>query len=345
MQNHQQKKLQGNGHGVPRKGSKTSTKSNDPKETTARHAGTVLSNIDGQDENDEGNSSATEGRNDSSQEQDVSALSGARDIGNATQLLTGLQSVDDDMFQETDGSQNLQAVAGAELELAESDYDNDYADVEDVSDSDESESDANENSILRSAENDLINEFERNEGRLNTNLMLNDMNDMALNDEALAIELSLQSADSQTAGRNFEIDMNDDPFFGLAQQEHLYQDMLREAESKVWRMPDTVRTREASDPSSTTQKRVRFEETEFKSPSLSGSDDANEAFPDLFADADDPLVKQQIALGAEADLGMLQHDFADADSFYDFEDEDEKLAFEVDEESDSDDDRSSYDCM
>ena len=247
------------------------------------------------------------------------------------------------MFQPTKLNDAAQAVAGAEHHLDGSD--DDYADVENVSDSEASEYEADERSILKSAEHDLIDEFERTEDRRNTNIMTNDMNDMALHeDEALARRLSLQGTDSQVDGFNFEIDMNEDPFCGLARNDNLYDDMWKEAESAIWRMPDSIRSRETSDPSSTTQKRVRFEATPARSSSMSGSDDANEAFPDLFTAADDPTVKQRIALGLDVDFNVRPNDLNDNESFYDFEDEDERLAFELDEASDSDEDLSSDDC-
>ena len=138
--------------------------------------------------------------------------------------------------------------------------------------------------------------------------------------------------------------MNEDPFLGLMKHGHLYNDLWNEAESAIWRMPETIRQHQGGDANGTTQKRVRFEETQSRDTSIASSEDPNDAFPDLFAASDDPAVKERLALAVDQEIDFPQN-YDDAESVYDFEDDDEKFAFEVDENSDSEYDSSSYDCM
>lgn len=344
MQPPPQKKSQGSARDFTHKKHKKPLKSNITNKVKSRRS-EVVTPGDSEDDDGEGDSSAIEEQKSAVDEPDALALSGAQQqaVVPAARRLAGHKSIEADMFNDTDMTEDIQAVAGAENDGAGSD-DDDYADVENVSNSEESEDEVDERNILRSAERDLIDEFERTEERRNANTVAFDMNDMTLQeDEALARRLSLQGSDSQNDEFGLVIDMNEDPFYGFPKDDSIYADMWNEAESALWRMPETIRGREGSDPSTTTQKRVRFEETFSRSSSKSDSEDPGEAFPDLFTASDDPMVKQKIALGMEHDTGM--HDFPDTDSFYDFEDEDEKLAFEVDEGSDSDDDLSSDDCM
>ena len=320
-------------------------KSNITNKVKSRHSGNPPASSEDESDGDEGDGGTIDEQPDSAEEPDVFALSSARQHEfDAARRLAGLEGEDDDMFQDMEINDATQAVAGDEFKIDGSE-DNDYVDVDDVSDSDASDGENDELHVLQSAERDLIDEFERTEQRRNANTVTNDMSEMAIHEEeALARRLSLQANDSQVDEFGFEINMNEDPFFGLAKNDNLYADMWNEAESALWRMPETVRTREQSDPSSTTQKRVRFFEPDSRESSSSGTEDPNESYPDLFAASDDPLVKQRIALNLEQDIAVNGKDFADADSFYDFADEDEKLAFQLDEQSDSEDDMSSYDC-
>ena len=333
--------------GSSNKSHKKPTKSNITNKVKSRQSGSAVID-DGQSDDENGDSSAIEEQQDTTEEPDAFALSGAQQsFDEAAKRLAGHEFGDQDMFENMSMTASSQAMAGATRDGYGSD-DDDYADVENVSDSEVSGAEGDEDderSILRSVEKDLIDEFERTEQRQNANIMMMDMNDMALDeDEALARRLSLQGTDGQTDEFGFAVNMNEDPFYGFSKNDNVYNDMWNEAESALWRMPQPARARESSDPASTTQKRVRFEEIHSRDSSRSDSEDPNESFPDIFAASDDPVVKQRIAFGLEQDDGFLQNDFADAESFYDFEDEDEKLAFEVDEESDSEDDLSSYDC-
>ena len=329
------------------KSGKKPMKSNITNKVKPRHTAGTPPAGDSQNEDDEGDSSAVEEHRNAADEPDVFALSGAPRlrVDEAAQHLAGHKSRDEDMFHAVVWDDTPQAFAGAECDPNESDED--YADVENVSDSDESETDQDDRGILRSAEQDLIDEFERTEQRRNASSMANDLNDLDLQeDTAIA-----RHWNSQSIGNIFgidEVNMDEDPFFGLQNDDSLYKDMLDDAEFAIWRMPDSLRDREDSNPSSATQKRVRFEEEQSGRSSLASSDgteDPGEAFPDLFAAADDPAVKHQLSLSHEQDVASQQHDLVDTESFYDFEDEDEKLAFQLEEGSDSDDDMSSYHCM
>ena len=341
-----QNKSRASARGFSQKRQKKPMKSNITNKVKSTHA-SAITPADSQSDDEEGDSSAIEEQKSTGEEPDAFALSDAQQqvFNGAAVRLTGHELEEHDMFKDVSMTDEEQAVAGAQQSRNGID-DNDYADVEYVSDSDESQDGADERSILRSAERDLIGEFERTEQRRNASTVTFDMNGMALHeDEALARRLSLHGSDSQNDEFGFPINLDIDPFEGLAKDDNKYEDMCYEAESALWRMPETVRSREGSDPAATLQKRVRFEDVFSTGSSRSNSEDANDAFPDLFTALDDPGVMQSIALGMEQDSSLHHADFGDAESFFDFEDEDEKLAFEVDEESDSDDDRSSYDCM
>ena len=347
MKTSRQKKMNGSDTGSSRKRRTRPIRSNITNKVKTRRSEDVTPSID-QGEDDDGDSSAIEDDQSAADEPDAFALpdTQSQDSSKATQRLAGHEPEGDEMFQDMSKADIMQSTEDTDC-ILDVNEDEDYADVDNVSDSEESDYDeADESSILRSAEQDLIDEFEKTEERRNANAMTIDMNEMALDeDEALARRLSLHGSDSQNDEFSLAINMNEDPFYGFSKDENTYKDMWNEAESALWRMPETVRDRENSDPSATTQKRVRFEEALLGSPTRSDSEDPNEAFPDLFAALDDPMVKQRIALRMGENIDLQQNEFAYAESFYDFEDEDEKLAFEVDEESDSDDEMSSYNCM
>lgn len=323
-----------------KKNSKTPMKSNITNKAKSHRAGGQSVEADEQGEDESGDSSAIGEHASTTEDPDVSALPGttASELGEETPRLAGLKTEDDDVIFDAEMLVDMQGV-----DVDDNESEDGYADVENVSDSEVAEDEDDENDVLRSAERDLIDEFERTEQRRSANAVTLDLSDMAIDDDAaLAGQLNVNM-------RNFaddlmlQIDMNDDPFLGLGQEDNLYHDMWNEAESAIWRMPETARTRDDGD-SHLTQKRVRFEEMEVAASSSSDSEDPNDVFPDLFTPQDDARVKQHFALGLEQDLD-LPNGFNDTESFYDFEDEDEKLAFEVDEESDSEYDSSAYDCM
>ena len=217
-------------------------------------------------------------------------------------------------------------------------HDEDYADVEDVSDSETSNDEENvEKEVLRSAEKDLIDEYKKVEQHRDASVMTHVMNDIAIGHEGS----SSPSVEKQL-DFDFEVDMNDDPFVGLTEQDTLYRDMWTEAEVAMWRRPDTNPGAASVPNYAANTKRVRFEEVKSHKSSESGwsddaEDEANETYPDLFAPQDDPALKRRYAFDADEDFNGQTDAFGDGDSTFDFEDEDEKFAFQLDEESDSDD--------
>jgi len=285
------------------------------------------------DESDDDDSSASDEQDDSTKEADVFALSGEHSLAGHCMNDT----YRNDMFQATAGAEEEEEVSP----------DGDYADVENISDDEDSVGDLHDGRLMRSAEQDLIQEFERTEHKHNANTMTEGMNEMLIQDDALARRLSPNSAsDSPAFGDEplrgvFGIDMNDDPFLGLSQNDGLYREMYDDAEEALglWRLPDSDRNQQKSQDTSSNKKRVRFEDIErtvSRSSSLS-SEDANDAFPDLFAGQDDPAVRQRFALDMDPDAAF-HYDFDDAASFYDFDGEEERLALELDEEESDDDD-------
>lgn len=295
-----------------------------------------------QGEDDEGDSSATEEDDDTAEDPDVSALPGAqRQSGGETgKRRAGHHRNRPYMFE------NTQAVAGADEDEYQGSDENDYEDIDNISDDEESEDEVDERNLLRSAEKDLIDEFERKEQRLNATVMTHDMTFMDLNEEGdLARRLSLQGSDDLTDDFGFPINMEEDPFHGYQKDGDNYRSLWEEAETALWRMPEATGSRESSDPASANQKRVRFQEVELDSSSGSDDEDPNEIYPDLLDAAEVPNLERMIALGVAFDARLEQNGFNDTESFYDFEDEDERVALQADEDSDSDEELSSSDCM
>lgn len=290
------------------------------------------------DESDEDDNSTSEEKSSGTNEADAFALSGAQSP-NGEQRLAGLQRSEAFM------NNGREAISGAE---DGSSPDGDYADVENITDDEEPVGGLHNGSLLRAAEQDLIEEFERTEQRRSANVVTEGMNDMLIQDgEALARRLSMHSNDSLSDFPTLSgVDMNDDPFLGLSQADGLYQEMWNDAEDALtlWRLPDSDRNRQGSQDSGITKKRVRFEEVEqtlSRSSSMSSEEDANEAFPDLFAAQDDPAIRQRFGLDVDPDA-TFQYDLDDAASFYDFDGDEEILALELDEEDSDGDDVSSY---
>lgn len=312
-------------------------KTNITKTANGTRTGDAVSD-DSEDGDGEGDSSSSEDEDDDIDEPDGFALSGAPRIGNGVlSRLAGLSPADADMLDAG------QAVGGAE-QLDEEDY----GAVDDVSDGDESVVDVNEKNVLRSAERDLIAEFERTEKPRNTKAVSNEIGHLSLSDDAAeARQSALETEDSQQYNDLgvFNLDFNEDPFMGLPAHDTLYQEMIGDAEGLLnsdlglWRMND--QSRESSAPSSVTQKRVRFDEpTSSRTSSMSSSEeDHRDSYPDLFDGNDDPLLRHQMLMSS-ADA------IQDNESVYDFEDEYERAAFEIDEEeSDSNSDDSDDSCI
>ncbi|WPH02815.1 Hypothetical protein R9X50_00568300 [Acrodontium crateriforme] len=255
---------------------------------------------------DEDNGSAVEDQEASVDEPDASALSVVR------KRLAGLQSGDD----------SEQATSGAEQE----DSDDEYAGLDEISDDDDDDEKTEvekEADVLRNAELDLIQEFERKEHRRTTDSALDHMFNAGANGGA--------EDDS-----NSVVDLNEDPFAGLEAHDSLYQDLWNDAEYDLglWRLPIDQDHPESMG----NKKRVRFEEARSRSLSVSSNSsvDANETFPDLFMAQDDPALAQHFAIDMDPDA-TFTGDYSDAESCYDFDGEEEIIAFEVDEDmSDSD---------
>lgn len=205
---------------------------------------------------------------------------------------------------------------------------------------------------MRSAEKELIAEFESTEKPRVANAVTNELSRMSVVEEAsLARRLSLQSENSMDDGDDFgDLDFTQDPFGGLPSNHEHYQDLIEDAEGYFdnelasWRIPDASRE---SLTTSSNQKKVRFEERTFsrsRTSSLSSEEeDPRDSFPDLLdGSSGDQMSRSQILLGQMDDYAMQ----VDNESVYDFDFEDpyEKAAFEIDGQSDSDSE-STDDCM
>ena len=259
-----------------------------------------------------------------------------------------------------------QAVAGAKLDVGKSsesgdeqasesgdddDDDDDYAGVADMSDDDEEDagvedmSDDDEEDIsgvprsqemLRAVELDLINEFERTEEKRTASDMTATMDSMFLQDESQPAtrQTSISSASILPDIFDMNVNMDEDPFLGLASHDDVYMDMYDEAEDALasWRKPERM----DNEDSIVAKKRVRFmetQETRSRSSSLSSDEeDPSDAFPDLFAAQDDPMSRSRLGLNVDVDIDF-QNDYSDTGSCYDFEGEEERLAMAIDEES------------
>lgn len=293
---------------------------------------------DESDSGDEGESSPIEDddNDDSEDEVDVHALSGAGRNGSAAPRLAGR-------------APECDAVGGAEDDEID---DDDYHGVEDISDSDDDGIEEPENAVLKAAEQDLIAEFEETERPRTASAMSHEMTSLTLaEDAALARRLSLQSDDSSLE----QLDFNQDPFGGLGHTDSLYQDLMDDAEEDFdgdlasWRIPaipDYPASRQNSVQSNGNEKRVRFAETATSSRSSSMSseeEDPRDTFPDLFDGGDDHMTRSQFLM----DIDSAIED--DNESVYDYEfaDQYEKVAFDIDRESDddADEDEMSSDCM
>ncbi|TKA74579.1 hypothetical protein B0A55_06313 [Friedmanniomyces simplex] len=289
------------------------------KNTPMSREDSTVSDADSEDEAEEGDSSANEG----SDEED--------------------SQPDGDMFEDD----TMQAVAGA---IASDEDDGDYAGVEDMSDDDEDADDANDQGVMRAAEQDLREEFERTEQRRNADSMTEDMDTMFLQeDEAFARRLNLQSGESSQNESAFSVNLDDDPFVGLQFDDSLYQEMYDDAEKALGMClsAEQQRDRQNREDSAGTKKRVRFlepQETLSRGSSMSSSDDPNDLYPDLFDAQDDPALRRRFGLDVDLDANFRM-DYSDAGSCYDFDGDEERMALAIDdEESDSEDHASGFDA-
>lgn len=325
----------------PKNGGKRPLRSNITKSVRSARTSNSTAADAAESDDEETDSSAVGDLAGSDEDADAFALSKGRQqtVGGAERRSAGPHKKMKDMIMKDDD-----AVAGAGALQSSDDDDDQYADVEDISDSDlsDDEGDLNESQVLRSVENDLIGEFERSEQRREANGVTNAIHDMAIDDEAhdiaLAQHLSLQDAGPNVDFSAFEVNMDDDPFVGLTQNDSIYNAMWSEAELAMWRRPGPGSPIHSGNPSNGPQKRVRFEEVNdvfSRASSPGSSEDGNDAFPDLFASQDDPAIQRHLALDVDDDVGLQAYDWGETESCYDFDGDEEDLAFQLDEEDDS----------
>ena len=308
----------------PQKGGKQlSKKTTTNKVSPSSSVGTDSADaVEGED--DEADSSAIEDQPSSDEEEaDASALSGARQNGVAArQRPAGLKTNNNEDTTMNDGDDDDQTMAGAEEDATDGDDEDDYADIEDISDSEASDDEAfDESVVLKSAENDLIGEFERAEHRRDAVGMLDGL---ALEDEArdiaFAQHLSLQDREPQQ-DFDFGLNMDIDPFANQERPELFFNDMWDENEFKVAHNSEPGSPQERS--GNATQKRVRFEEVqednESRASTPSDDDEIENTFPDLFASQDDPAIRHHLALDLNDDHTLMPYDFGDQESCYDFD--------------------------
>ncbi|KAK0288748.1 hypothetical protein LTR35_003147 [Friedmanniomyces endolithicus] len=302
------------------------------KDTPMSREGSTVSDVDSEEEAEEADSSDAEEVSDEEEsEPDETALSDDQ----AQPRLAGFASRD--MFEDD----TVQAVAGAAMSDGD---DDDYAGVEDVSDDEDDDiGESNDFSVLRAAEQDLRDEFERTEQRRNADSMTDGMDTMFLQgDEAFARRLGLQVGPSQQDDLGFSVNLDDDPFVGLQFDDSLYQEMYDDAEKALGMGvgDEDERNPQSREGSAGTKKRVRFQEpheTPSHQSSMSNSDDPNDMYPDLFDAQDDPALRQRFGLDVDLDANFRM-DYSDAGSCYDFDGDEERMALAIDDEdSDSDD--------
>jgi hypothetical protein len=314
---------------------------------SAAHTISPTSKTNNEDESDEADSSGISSDEDENEDEDgdAMALSGSHTLAGFEdeQCLAGL--LDDDMF----ANETPQAVAGADTP---DDDDTAYAGMDDLSDEGET-GEADDDSIWQEAERDLIEEFEETERRRPSNSKIEFLGDMSfsMDETQIARELGLLRPDLDMGGElDFNVNMNDDPFVGLAPDDSLYHAMYDDAERALGLDADAVsgRPRQDSEDSTETKKRVRFLEPEAttmsRSSSMSSSEeqDPNDLFPDLFDARDDPALRRHFGLDVDIDASF-HFDLDDAGSCYDFDGDEERLALALDDEaSDEDSNFGSY---
>lgn len=231
--------------------------------------------------------------------------------------------------------------------------DDDYTGLDAISDDDERSGEEIEKDMLKAAEADLRQEYLETE----TERTIQEESDWYAEELNRAgyrsRNLSIASEDDDPFGLSAPLNLDEDPFQGAQLFDSEWQGLMNDAEMNLWRMPNHDRAREDSFQSTDRPKRVRFAEGEplsrSSSRSSSGSSDDEEegddAYPDIFMDQDDPKIQRLLAQD-RGDGDMTGYD-SDAGSVYDFEDDADRFAFEMDEESDSSEDDSDYDsdCM
>lgn len=314
-------------------------------------------NPSGQQDGAEADSETNEASASAQDKADAEALSGVAKLTvEPTEHLAGnppsdMMQNDDMMFMDDVDMMDMSASGGADESDAKSlEDDDDYTGLDAISD-DERSGEEIERDMLRAAEADLRQEYLETE----TERTLQEEQDWyaeELNQAGYrSRNLSIGSDDDDPFGLAAPLNLDDDPFQGAQLFDSEWQGLMNDAEMNLWRMPNHDRQREDSFQSNGRPKRVRFAEgaplSRSSSHSSSGSsdDEPDDAYPDIFMDQDDPKIQRLLAQ-EQAD-GDLNGYGSDAGSVYDFEDDADRFAFEMDEESDSTEDGSDSDseCM
>ena len=243
---------------------------------------------------------------------------------------------------------DIEASAGAEdSDVKSLEDDDDYTGLDAISDDEDRSGEEIEKDMLKAAEADLRQEYLETE----TERTMQEEQDWYAEELNKAgyrsRNLSIASEDDDPFGLSAPLNLDEDPFQGAQLFDSEWQGLMDDAEMNLWRMPNHDRAREDSFQSTDRPKRVRFAEgaplsrSSSRSSSGSSDDEADDAYPDIFMDQDDPKIQRLLAQDrGEGD--MTAYD-SDAGSVYDFEDDADRFAFEMDEESDSSEDDSDYD--
>lgn len=306
-------------------------------------------------------SDSSEGNASAEDDADAEALSGVAKLTmKPNQHLAGNPSSDalqddDMMFLEDVDMMDMMDTStngGAEDSDGKSiEDDDDYTGLDAISDDDDRSGEEIEKDMLKAAEADLRQEYLETE----TERTLQEESDWYAEELNRAgyrsRNLSIASEDDDPFGFSAPLNLDEDPFQGAQLFDSEWQGLMDDAEMNLWRMPNPDRAREDSFQSTDRPKRVRFAEGEplsrssSRSSSGSSDDEADDAYPDIFMDQDDPKIQRLLAQD-RGDGDMAGYD-SDAGSVYDFEDDADRFAFEMDEESDSteDDSEDDSDCM
>ncbi|QIW95057.1 hypothetical protein AMS68_000575 [Peltaster fructicola] len=291
------------------------------------------------DEQDEEEDSASE------PDEEILSRSYPFDFDNDGSLTGTEDDMDIDMMQprstiglEFEKSMEL---ADAHASVGAQDSDNeDYDGVNAVSE-EEADDDQSEVDVLREAEQDLIAEFEETEYTrtpATDSLATADMDQL---DHSRRVSFD-DGEDGLALLSGFN--MNEDPFQGAAFMSDTWGSLWENAELGIWRKPgaDNEMPAITNNNNNNRQKRVRFQEStaalaRIASNSSSESSDDEEAdqFPDIFMDQADPKIQQILARDADSEWNGLSTNGSDVESVYDFEDDADRFAFELDEDSGS----------
>lgn len=323
----------------------TDMKNNTTTTTHQSVSSDSTSNGNEQDDSAEAGGSANEGRASAEDEADAEALSGvARLTVEPNKSLAGEPSSDalqdeDMMFlDDVDMMDSTQASGGEdELDAKDFEIDDDYTGVDAISDDDRS-GEENEKDMMKAVETDLRQEYLEQEAKNGiqgeTDWFTEELNQAGYRSR----NLSNASDDDDPFGLAAPLNFDDDPFQGAQLFDTQWQGLMDDAELNLWRMPHSDRPREDSLQSNDRPKRVRFAEgaplsrSSSKSSSGSSEDEADDQYPDIFMDQDDPKIQQLLAQD-RGDVDINGYG-SDGGSVYDFEDDADRFAFEMDEESD-----------